>query len=249
MDMPVPDFTAALENGMKGLRVGVPKEYFGDGLDEEVAVVVRRGIEALAAAGAEVVEISLPHMPYCVAVYYLVSTAEASSNLARFDGVHYGFRAENCQSLLDVYEKSRSRGFGPEVKRRILLGTYALSSGYYDAYYKKASQVRTLIKNDFAEAFKQCDVLVSPVTPTPAWPLGTNQDNSLAMYLSDILTISANLAGIPAMSVPGGFNGQGLPIGIQLQAGHFHEETLLKTAHNLEKALGIGWRMAPVAGE
>jgi len=246
MEMPVPDFTAALADGMKGVRVGVPREYFGDGLDKEVAAVARRGIEALAAAGAHVVEISLPHMPYCVAVYYLISTAEASSNLARFDGVHYGFRAENCQSLLDVYAKSRSQGFGPEVKRRILLGTYALSTGYYDAYYKKASQVRTLIKNDFSEAFKACDVLVSPVTPTPTWPLGTNHDNPLALYLGDILTISANLAGIPAMSVPGGFSSQGLPIGIQLQAGHFQEELLLKTAHNLEKALGIGWRMAPL---
>jgi len=246
MEMPVPDFSAVLTDGMKGVRVGVPKEYFGDGLDAEVAAVVGRGIEALRQAGAEVVDIRLPHMPYCVAVYYLVSTAEASSNLARFDGVHYGFRAENCQTLLDVYEKSRSQGFGAEVKRRILLGTYALSAGYYDAYYKKASQVRTLIKNDFTAAFAKCDVLVSPVTTTPAWPLGTNHDNPLAMYLSDILTISANLAGIPAMSVPGGFNGQGLPIGIQLQAGHFQEELLLKTAHNLEKTLGIGWKMAPV---
>jgi aspartyl-tRNA(Asn)/glutamyl-tRNA(Gln) amidotransferase subunit A len=246
MEMAVPDFTAALTDGMKGVRVGVPKEYFGGGLNEEVATVVRQGIEALAAAGADLVEVSLPHMPYCVAVYYLVSTAEASSNLARFDGVHYGFRAGDCQSLFDVYAKSRSQGFGPEVKRRILLGTYALSAGYYDAYYKKASQVRTLIKNDFTEAFKECDVLVSPVTPAPAWPLGTSHDNPLALYLSDILTISANLAGIPAMSVPGGFSSQGLPVGIQLQAGHFQEEMLLKTAHNLEKALGIGWKMAPV---
>ena len=247
MEMPVPDFTAALTDGMKGVRVGVPKEYFGEGLESEVAAVARRGIEALRQAGAEVVEVSLPHMPYCVAVYYLVATAEASSNLARFDGVHYGFRAENCQSLLDVYEKSRSQGFGPEVKRRILLGTYALSAGYYDAYYKKASQVRTLIKNDFTAVFDTCDVLVSPVTPTPAWPLRTRQDNPLALYLGDIMTISANLAGIPAMSVPGGFSGKGLPIGIQLQAGHFQEEILLKTAHNLEKALGIGWRPAPMA--
>jgi len=247
MEMPVPDFTAALTDGMKGVRVGVPKEYFGEGLESEVAAVARRGIEALRQAGAEVVDVSLPHMPYCVAVYYLVATAEASSNLARFDGVHYGFRAENCQSLLDVYEKSRSQGFGPEVKRRILLGTYALSAGYYDAYYKKASQVRTLIKNDFTAAFDTCDVLVSPVTPTPAWPLRTRQDNPLALYLGDIMTISANLAGIPAMSVPGGFSGKGLPIGIQLQAGHFQEEILLKTAHNLEKALGIGWRPAPMA--
>ena len=253
MEMPVPDFTAALTDGMKGVRIGVPKEYFGAGLDSDVAAVARRGIDALREAGAEVIDISLPHMPYCVAVYYLLSTAEASSNLARFDGVHYGFRAEDCQSLLEVYEKSRSQGFGAEVKRRILLGTYALSAGYYDAYYKKASQVRTLIKNDFIAAFTQCDVLVSPVTPTPAWPLGTSQDNPLALYLMDILTISANLAGMPAMSVPGGFSSKGspigsptgLPIGIQLQAGHFQEEVLLKTAHNLEKALGIGWRPAP----
>ncbi|MDR0476325.1 MAG: Asp-tRNA(Asn)/Glu-tRNA(Gln) amidotransferase subunit GatA [Desulfobulbaceae bacterium] len=250
MAMPVPDFTAALTDGMKGVRIGVPKEYFGEGLEDEVAAVARQGIEALRQAGAEVVDVSLPQMPYCVAVYYLVATAEASSNLARYDGVHYGFRAEDCQSLLDVYEKSRSRGFGAEVKRRILLGTYALSAGYYDAYYKKASQVRTLIKNDFTAAFDQCDVLVSPVTPTPAWPLASRQDDPLALYLGDILTISANLAGIPAMSVPGGFSvkgtPKGLPIGIQLQAGHFQEEVLLKTAHNLEKALGIGWRPAPL---
>ncbi|MDR3089978.1 MAG: Asp-tRNA(Asn)/Glu-tRNA(Gln) amidotransferase subunit GatA [Desulfobulbaceae bacterium] len=247
MEMPVPDFTAALTDGMKGARIGVPKEYFAEGLDEEVAAVARRGIEALAKAGAEIVDISLPHMPYCVAVYYLLATAEASSNLARFDGVHYGFRADGCQSLIDVYEKSRSQGFGAEVKRRILLGTYALSAGYYDAYYKKASQVRTLIQEDFTAAFKQCDALISPVTTSPAWPFGSGQDDPLALYLSDILTISANLAGIPAMSVPGGFSGTGLPIGIQLQAGHFNEEILLKTAHNLERELGIGWRPAPVA--
>ena len=246
MEMPVPDFTAALTDGMRCVRIGVPKEYFDEGLDREVAAVTRQGIEALRQTGAEVIDISLPHMPYCVAVYYLVSTAEASSNLARFDGVHYGFRAENCQSLLEVYEKSRSQAFGAEVKRRILLGTYALSAGYYDAYYKKASQVRTLIKNDFTAAFEKCDVLLSPVTPSPAWPLGTSQDDPLALYLTDILTISANLAGIPAMSLPGGFSSQGLPIGIQLQAGHFQEEILLKTAHNLEKALGIGWRPAPM---
>ena len=246
MDLDVPDYTLALVEGMHGLRVGVPREYFGEGLDPEVRRVVENGIEVLRECGAEIVDISLPHTEYCVAVYYLIAPAEASSNLARYDGVTYGFRAEGAHSLIEMYKQTRSAGFGAEVKRRILLGTYALSSGYYDAYYKKASQVRTLIMEDFKKAFTVCDVLISPVTPTPAWRMGEGADNPLALYLSDILTISANLAGIPGMSVPGGFNSAGLPIGIQLQGPHFREEVLLKTGYNLEKQLGLPWSPAPI---
>lgn len=189
-------------------------------------------------AGAELVDVSLPHTEYCVAVYYLIAPAEASSNLARYDGVRYGRRAE-ADSLIDMYRQTRSQGFGDEVKRRILIGTYALSAGYYDAYYKKASQVRTLIREDFAKAFSQCDLLVSPVTPTPSWPLGQKADNPLALYLSDVLTISANLAGIPGISVPCGFSAEGLPIGMQMQATHFNEEMLFRAAWNLEQRAGV----------
>ncbi len=235
----VPDFTASLTKGMKGLKVGVPAEYFTDGLDAEVAKVVENGIQIFKDAGAEIVNISLPHTEYCVAVYYLIAPAEASSNLARYDGVAYGYRAEDPESLLDMYKETRSQGFGDEVKRRILIGTYALSSGYYDAYYKKASQVRTLILQDFQKAYESCDLIISPVTPTPAWKKGAHGDDPLALYLSDILTISANLAGIPGISVPGGFSSAGLPIGIQLQGPHFREDSLFKAAYNLECGTGI----------
>lgn len=235
----LPDFSASLVDGLSGTRVGVPDEYFGEGLDPEVRAVVMNGIDVIRDAGAEVVRVSLPRTDYCVAVYYLIATAEASSNLARYDGVSYGFRDPDARSLVEMYKKSRSRGFGPEVKRRILIGTYALSAGYYDAYYKKASQVRTLILEDFNRAFERCDVLVSPVVPTPAWKIGEKADNPLAMYLSDILTISANLAGIPGMAVPGGFSRHGLPIGIQLQGPHFREDTLFRVAHNLERGLNL----------
>ena len=195
----VPDFTEALSDGMKGIRVGVPSEYFSEGLDPELEAIVRNGIDVFRDLGAEIVEISLPNTEYCVAVYYLIAPSEASSNLARYDGVLYGYRDKEADTLLDMYKQTRSKGFGAEVKRRILIGTYALSSGYYDAYYKKASQVRTLLLNDFKKAFTACDLLVSPVTPTPAWKMGENTDNPLAVYMSDILTISANLAGIPGM--------------------------------------------------
>ena len=235
----VPDFTAALQDGLKGVRIGLPREYFGEGLDSEVERAVRNGVAMLKEAGAEIVEVSLPHTEYCVAVYYLIAPAEASSNLARFDGVRYGYRDRSADSLIEMYNRSRSQGFGDEVKRRILIGTYALSSGYYDAFYKKASQARTLIKDDFAKAFASCDLMVSPVTPTPAWKIGDKADDPLAMYLSDILTLSANLAGIPGMSVPCGFSSQGLPIGMQLQAAHFNEEILLRAAYNLEQRAGV----------
>jgi len=235
----VPDFTTALQDGLRGVKIGIPREYFGQGLDPEVDERVREGIRMLKEAGAEIVEVNLPHTDYCVAVYYLIAPAEASSNLARFDGVRYGYRDRSADSLIEMYNRSRSQGFGDEVKRRILIGTYALSSGYYDAFYKKASQVRTLIKEDFARAFDSCDLMVSPVTPTPAWKIGDKADDPLALYLSDILTLSANLAGIPGMSVPCGFTSQGLPIGMQLQAAHFNEEILLRAAYNLEQRAGV----------
>jgi len=243
----VPDFTAALQDGLKGVRIGIPKEYFGEGLDPEVDRTVRDGIAMLQEAGAEVVEVTLPHTEYCVAVYYLIAPAEASSNLARFDGVRYGYRDRSADTLVEMYNRSRSQGFGDEVKRRILIGTYALSSGYYDAFYKKASQARTLIKDDFAKAFASCDLMVSPVTPTPAWKIGDKADDPLALYLSDILTLSANLAGIPGMSVPCGFNNQGLPIGMQLQAAHFNEEILLRAAYNLEQRAGVAGKKPVIA--
>ena len=235
----VPDYTTMLTEGLQGMRIGVPREYFGHGLDPEVDRAVRDGIAMLADAGAEIVDVTLPHTEYCVAVYYLIAPAEASSNLSRFDGVRFGHRDMDADSLIDMYRSSRSQGFGDEVKRRILIGTYALSAGYYDAYYKKASQVRTLIRDDFTRAFEQCDLLVSPVTPTPAWKIGEKSDDPLALYLSDILTISANLAGIPALSVPCGISKKGLPIGMQMQAAHFNERTLLKAAWNLERKNGL----------
>ncbi len=235
----VPDYTTALQNGMQGIRVGIPREYFGEGLDSDVDRAVRGGIEMLRDAGAEIVDVSLPHTQYCVAVYYLIAPAEASSNLARYDGVRYGYRDKDAENLIEMYKESRSRGFGDEVKRRILIGTYALSSGYYDAYYKKASQVRTLIMDDFKTVFSDCDLVVSPVTPTPAWKIGDKGDDPLSLYLSDILTISANLAGIPGISVPCGFSSGDLPIGIQMQAAHFNEEILFRAAWNLEQRAGI----------
>ncbi len=245
VDVEVPDYSANLEKGVKGLRIGVPKEYFGEGLDPEVSATAERGIEVLREGGAEIVEVSLPRTDYCVAVYYLIAPAEASSNLARYDGVVYGYRDRAAESLLEMYKKTRSAGFGAEVKRRILIGTYALSSGYYDAYYKKASQVRTLLLDDFRTAFTQCDALISPVVPTAAWRIGERIDDPLSMYLSDVLTISANLAGLPGLSVPGGFTRDGLPIGIQLQGPHFREDTLLQVAASLEKGIGLGTRIAP----
>ena len=239
VDRPVPDYSAALKPGLNGITVGIPTEYFAKGLNSEVNEAVLKGIDKLREAGAQIVEVSLPHTEYGVAAYYIIAPAEASSNLSRYDGVRFGYRSPDADSLLDMYNKTRSRGFGEEVKRRIIIGTYALSSGYYDAYYKKASQVRTLIIEDYKKVFSQCDVLVSPVSPVPAWQLGEMVDDPLSMYLSDALTIPANLAGIPAISVPCGFSSVGLPIGLQIQAGHFEEEKLLKTAFNLELALEI----------
>jgi aspartyl-tRNA(Asn)/glutamyl-tRNA(Gln) amidotransferase subunit A len=246
VDLPVPDYPASLEVGVKGLKIGIPKEYFEEGLDPEVERVVRDGIEALRQAGAEVVEVVLPHTGYGVAAYYVIAPAEASSNLARYDGVRFGHRTPDPEALLEMYQLSRSEGFGAEVKRRIMIGTYALSSGYYEAYYRKALQVRTLIVEDFRAAFEKCDLLASPVAPTPAWRIGEKIDDPLSMYLSDVLTISSNLAGVPCLSVPCGFSSAGLPIGLQLQGPHFAEEKLLQAAFNLEQALGLAGRKPPL---
>lgn len=233
----VPDFTAGLGQKITGLRIGIPKEYFIEGMDPEVETSVRTAIKQLEALGAVPVEVSLPHSGYAVATYYLLATSEASSNLARYDGVKYGFRAEG-KDLLDMYMQTRSQGFGPEVKRRIMLGTYALSSGYYDAYYKKAQHVRTLIKDDFDQAFKNVDLIVTPTTPTPAFRLGEKTDDPLQMYLADIFTISVNLAGVPGISIPCGFASGNLPVGLQIIGRHFDEATVLKAAYAYEQAAG-----------
>lgn len=242
----VPEYSKSLVEGLSGVTVGIPKEYFSDAIDKDVSRIVQEGVAVLKDRGAKIIDVSLPHTPYCVAVYYIIAPSEASSNLARYDGVHFGYRSKDCQNLLEMYRKTRSDGFGSEVKRRILIGTYALSSGYYDAYYKKASQVRTLIVEDFKKAFEKCDVIASPVTPTAAWPLGKNVEDPLAVYLTDILTLSANLAGIPGVSVPGGFTQEGLPVGIQLQAAHFCEQKLFHVGFNLEKGLALQKRSLDV---
>lgn len=234
-DVPVPNFTKSLINNVKGLKIGIPKEYFVEGMDGEVEKSVRGAVELFKKLGAEIKEISLPHADYAISTYYVIAPAEASSNLARYDGVKYGYRTNNTGNLLGMYKKTRQNGFGAEVKRRIMLGTYALSSGYYDAYYLKAQKVRTLIKRDFDEAFKICDVLLTPTAPTPAFKIGEKFDNPIQMYLSDIFTISINLAGVPAISIPCGFSNKGLPIGLQLIGKHFDEETLIKAAYTFEQ--------------
>ena len=232
----VPDYTAVLGRGLKGLRVGIPREYYGiEGLDPEVAAAVEEATRVIEGLGAERVAVSLPHTPYVVAVYYVIAPSEASSNLARFDGVKYGFRDRAPSNLIDMYRSTRSKGFGAEVQRRIIIGTYCLSAGYYEAYYGKASQVRTLITDDFKKAFERCDVILTPVTPTPAFKIGEKTDDPLTMYLSDIFTLSANLAGIPGISLPCGFSTDGLPIGLQLLGRHFEEERLLQVAHGFEQ--------------
>jgi aspartyl-tRNA(Asn)/glutamyl-tRNA(Gln) amidotransferase subunit A len=236
-DVPVPDYLKALKKkDLKKLKVGVPVEFFAEGLNPEVEQSVRAAIEELKNLGGEIREIHLPRTDAAVATYYVIATAEASSNLARFDGVKFGLRAKETKDLLDLYMKTRQEGFGPEVKRRIMLGTYALSAGYYDAYYGKAQAVRTLIRQDFDAAFKDVDLIVTPVTPTPAFKLGEKIEDPLQMYLSDIYTISVNLAGLPAISVPCGFSQAGLPIGLQLIGRAFEEDTLLRAAHAYEQS-------------
>ncbi len=238
-NIPVPDYTQALDKDIKGIRLGLPKEYFVEGANPEVKAAVLGAVEVLKAQGAKVIDISLPHTEYAVATYYIVATAEASSNLARYDGVQYGLRqvpqANRRSRIIDMYEETRDVGFGPEVKRRVMLGTYALSSGYYDAYYLRAQKVRTLIKNDFEKAFKEVDGIITPTSPTTAFKIGEKVDNPLAMYLSDIFTIPANLAGIPAISVPCGFSKEGLPIGLQIMTKAFDEEMLLRIAYAYEQ--------------
>ena len=233
-DVAVPDFTSGLNRDIKGIKIGVPKEYFIEGIDAEVETSVRQAIEKLESLGAIPVEISLPHTGYAVAAYYILATSEASSNLARYDGVKYGKRVDG-DDLIEMYMKTREKGFGAEVKRRIILGTYALSSGYYDAYYKKAQQVRTLIINDLAKAFKQVDAIVTPTTPAPAFKAGEKVEDPLQMYLTDIFTISLNLAGVPGISIPCGFTESGLPVGLQVIGRHFDEESILKIAHAYEQ--------------
>ena len=235
-EVPVPDYVAELEKPVRGLKIGIAKEYFGEGLDPEVRLAVEQAIEKLAELGCEIVPVSLPHSEYAIPAYYIVATAEASSNLARYDGVRYGFRARNPRTLSDMYRLSRDGGFGMEVKRRIMLGTYALSAGYYDAYYLKAQKVRTLLTRDFDEAFKKVDAIAAPVSPTPAFKLGEKVNDPLAMYLADIYTVTANLAGIPGISVPCGENHEKLPIGMQLFGRHFDEATILRVAHAFERA-------------
>src|SRR5437879_2799161 len=235
VDKPVSPFHATIDKPVQPLTIGVAREYFSQGLDPEVEQSVRAALRVYEKQGAVVKMVSLPHSPYAVATYYLVATAEASSNLARYDGVHYGHRAQQFDNLVDMYARSRDEGFGKEVKRRIMLGTYALSSGYKDAYYLKALKVRRLIKDDFDRAFAECDVLAGPTSPTAAFKIGEKTDDPLAMYLSDIYTISANLAGICGVSVPCGFTTGGLPIGLQLLAAPFEEEKLLRVARMHER--------------
>jgi len=240
VNIPVPNYTLSLKDDIKGLKIGIPKEYFVDGMDKEVEEAAKNAIRMVEELGAEVIEISLPHTEYAVLTYYIIAPSEASSNLARYDGVKYGYRAEGAESLRDMYFKTRAEGFGDEVKRRIMLGTYALSSGYYDAYYLKAQRVRTLIKNDFEEAFKKVDVIMAPTTPEVAFKIGEKIQDPLKMYLSDVLTIPCNIAGLPGISVPCGFSSNGLPIGIQVLGKPFDEETVINAAHAYEQH--TNWR-------
>ena len=233
-DVPVSDYVAALDKPVRGLKIGVAKEYFGEGLDPEVRKAVETAIQELAELGCEVVPVSLPHTEYAIPTYYIVATAEASSNLARFDGVRYGYRAKSARTLSEMYRRTRDEGFGAEVKRRIMLGTYALSAGYYDAYYLKAQKVRTLLTRDFEEAFKKVDAIVTPTSPTAAFKLGEKANDPLAMYLADIYTVTADLAGIPGISVPCGKTRESLPIGLQILGRHFDEATILRIAHAYE---------------
>jgi aspartyl-tRNA(Asn)/glutamyl-tRNA(Gln) amidotransferase subunit A len=235
VDRPVDDYVGALDRDVRGLRIGLVKEFFGDGLDAGVARSIEAAMEELKRLGAEIKEISLPNSALSVPVYYVVAPAECSSNLSRFDGVRFGHRCEDPRDLQDLYERSRSEGFGAEVKRRILIGTYALSAGYYDAYYLKAQQIRRLIAEDFERAFEQVDVILGPTSPSTAFKLGEKADDPVQMYLSDIYTIAVNLAGLPGMSLPVGLS-EGMPVGLQLIGGYFEEARLLNLAHRLQQA-------------
>ena len=245
-DIALPDFTQALNTPAKGLRVGIPQEYFIEGSDAEVERAVREAIKVLEGIGAVTADISLPHSEYGVAVYYILASSEASSNLARYDGIKYGYRVPEWSNLRDMYMRTRDEGFGAEVKRRIMLGTYALSAGYYDAYYKKAQQVRTLLLQDFEAAFRQVDVIIAPTAPTPAFKIGEKTGDPLQMYLSDIFTVPVNLAGIPGISLPCGFSAAGLPIGLQIIGKPFDEETILRAAYAFEQQTDYHRRKPPL---
>ena len=236
LNLPIEHYAQNLNNDIKGMKVGVIKELMSEGLSEDVQKAMEKAIEDYKKLGCEIVEISLPNLKYSIGIYYILATAECSSNLARFDGVRYGYRTADAKNLLEMYTKTRAEGFGPEVKRRIMLGTYALSSGYYDAYYKKAQQMRALVTKDFIEAFKKADILISPTCPNTAFELGAKASDPLAMYLTDIATISANLAGLPAISVPAGFDSDGMPIGLQILAPALGEEKMLNMAYAFEQA-------------
>ena len=236
LNLPVEHYSAHLNDDIKGMKVGVIKELMSEGLSDDVQKAIEKAIEDYKKLGCEIVEISLPRLKYSIGIYYILATAECSSNLARFDGVKYGYRTPDAKNLLEMYTKTRAEGFGPEVKRRIMLGTYALSSGYYDAYYKKAQQMRALVTQDFEEAFKKVDILISPTCPNTAFDLGAKASDPLAMYLTDIATISANLAGIPGLSVPAGFDKDGMPIGLQILAPQLQESRLFNAAHKFERA-------------
>lgn len=241
-----PDFTKSLVNDVKGLRIGVPKEYMGEGISEDARKAVLSAIDTLKRLGAEYEEISLPMAKYALPAYYIISSAETSSNMARYDGIKYGYRAEKYTDLLDLYNQTRSEGFGAEVKRRIIIGTYALSAGYYDAYYKKALQVRTLIKNDFDRAFEKYDVIITPATPTTAFKFGEKSEDPIEMYFEDMCTVSVNIAGLPALVMPCGFDGKGLPIGMQFIGKAFDESTLIRAAYTFEQNTDFHKRMPEI---
>ena len=236
-DRPKVDYTKALKNDVKGLKIGVPKEFFGEGINEEVKEQLQKAIETYKELGAEVEEFSLDIAQYALATYYIIACAEASSNLGRFDGIRYTYRTKEFKSLKEIYKKSRSEGFGPEVKRRIILGTYVLSSGYYDAYYKKAQQVRTLVMNEFNKGFEKYDVILTPTSPTVAFDIGSKSNNPLEMYLADICTVSVNIAGLPGISIPCGVDKEGMPVGMQLIGNKFCEETILNAAYTFEQKI------------
>jgi aspartyl-tRNA(Asn)/glutamyl-tRNA(Gln) amidotransferase subunit A len=235
VDIPVPDYEATLEAGVKGLRIGIPKEYRIDGAPPEIDALWAKGAEWLKAQGAEIVEVSLPHTKYALPAYYIVAPAEASSNLARYDGVRFGHRADGVRDITELYEKSRAEGFGAEVRRRILIGTYVLSAGYYDAYYARAQKLRTLIARDFAQAFEKCDVLLTPATPGPAFAVGAKTNDPVSMYLNDVFTVTVNLAGLPGLAVPAGLTADGLPLGLQIIGKAFDEATVLRAGRSIEK--------------
>jgi aspartyl-tRNA(Asn)/glutamyl-tRNA(Gln) amidotransferase subunit A len=248
LDRPVPDYTATLADDIGGLRIGLPREYFGEGLNADIARVVEAAVAEYKKLGAEIVDIELPNSKLAVPCYYVLAPAEASSNLSRYDGVRYGYRTAEYGDLVDMYSRTRAEGFGPEVKRRIMIGTYALSAGYYDAYYLKAQKLRRLIADDFARAFERCDVIMGPASPTPAFKLGEKTDDPVAMYLIDIYTIPVNLAGLPGVSIPAGFDAQGLPIGLQIIGRYFDEARLLNVAHRYQQV--TDWhRQAPAGFE